>query len=268
MQKKIVSWFYKILPKTWVNLIGGSSFTRGIRSKLLRPNGSNLLEKANIYWQKKVRFSFEAPIKIALKAEQNGLENSLLKHTLEVFESRENIVVIDIGASFGFLSLVWAKSIASKGKVISFESHPMNHQILYNNFLNNHLNDICTAENLLVGEKEGLESLNLMGITSNRNSLPGKHILSKTQINQVSLDFYLSTKQIEKVDLIKIDVDGSEMNVLIGMQHLLKNQSPLIIIETMEPEVIKLMQTYGYHNYTLNGVVMKDEPVNVYFSKL
>ena len=51
-------------------------------------------------------------------------------------------------------------------------------------------------------------------------------------VPKISLDDYRIENQIPRVDFIKIDVEGSEMNVLEGAKHLIETDNPTIVIES------------------------------------
>jgi len=62
-------------------------------------------------------------------------------------------------------------------------------------------------------------------------------------IPKITIDYYVSTNQIKHVDVLKIDIEGSELAALKGMQRLLERDKPDIIIESNA-------LTCGYHNYS------------------
>jgi FkbM family methyltransferase len=265
--KNIVLFLYAHLPKSIIHILGKNKWLKHIRYLILRPNGLPLLTKESIFWNDEIAIQFEAPIKIALKAKNQGLENSLLKHTLQTFKNRQDLVILDIGASFGFLSLIWAKTLASKGKVYSFEPHPLLFQQLSKNIAYNQLQFICNPINALVGDNLLNQNLKLMGYTSNKEFIEGKEMTQEIEMAQITLDHFVTTENLSNINLIKIDVDGSEMQVLMGMQQALAQFSPMVIIETNNPDVITCMSQQGYSYYQIKGLELSAEPMNIFFVK-
>ncbi|MBI3235889.1 MAG: FkbM family methyltransferase [Bacteroidetes bacterium] len=266
--EKIVLLLYKILPSNLIFKIGKSDRWEAIRKLVLRPKGKALTTKVNVNWKNTVQFLFTAPVKIALKAEERGLESRLLKETIEEFKGRNDLTILDIGASFGFLTMVWSKTIASQGKIYSFEPHPFLFDILNKNINDNSISNICSPFQYLVGDSNSVETLKLMGFTSNKYALSGKTVSEEIQVKQVTIDDFIDCQKVEEIDLIKIDVDGSELQVLKGMRKLLKMQSPLLVVETSQPAVMQWLKAEGYaEQETCENTFHEGNPVNLFFKK-
>ncbi|MEI6880115.1 MAG: FkbM family methyltransferase [Bacteroidota bacterium] len=86
-------------------------------------------------------------------------------------------------------------------------------------------------------------------------------------MTQITLDHFVTTENLSNINLIKIDVDGSEMQVLMGMQQALAQFNPMVIIETSNFAVITWMSQQGYSYYQINGLELSAEPMNIFFVK-
>lgn len=170
-------------------------------------------------------------------------------------------VCIDIGANVGYFTLLMA-SKARLGEVHSFEPipicyHLLNCSIRLNNFTNMIIN------NCAVGELNG-ESVFYISTDSAFSSLKNPNMVGDSRsisVPVVSIDKYVfSRRNVNKVDFIKIDVEGAEMQVINGATSLLRdvNRRPrLIMLELVEEhlkrfshkasEVIALLRNYGYN---------------------
>jgi FkbM family methyltransferase len=71
----------------------------------------------------------------------------------------------------------------------------------------------------------------------------------------IKIDDYIVQNKINKIDLIKIDIDGYELEALQGMKNILKNFNPYFLIEinhaaktrnTTEQQIINYMESYNY----------------------
>jgi FkbM family methyltransferase len=149
---------------------------------------------------------------------------------------KEGATVIDIGANIGLWALGAARRTGPKGVVHAFEPVPRNYEKLVRNL---NLNQISCVK----AHKTGLSDVAgeaLIYDTSNGNS-GGASLAQRTgvdkpiTINLMTLDRFCEEQNIQKVDLIKIDVEGAEILVLRGARNLLmREDAPAIFFEVSE----------------------------------
>ena len=163
---------------------------------------------------------------------EQGVTQVLLKFL------QEDTNFLDVGANIGYFSLIASKK-CSLGKVFSFEPDPTNYDLLKSNIALNSLNNI-RPYNLALSDRDENLYFSSMGFDQNlgarftaketatltQHSLP--QAKAPTQIKAVAFDQFLLN---EKINIIKIDVEGFELNVLRGMKEMLSQQHPLIITE-------------------------------------
>ncbi len=146
-----------------------------------------------------------------------------------------NSVFIDIGANFGLYSIYASRFIGINGQIISFEPFENNFNSLITNIKINNLSNI-KAEKIAIGETNGTtelyydeqeKNLGMVSVKFLKNSIHEK-------VKKVSLDSYFKNNPVNKIDLIKIDIEGYEYNALLGMRDLLKKFHPILIIEILE----------------------------------
>ena len=222
MINKIILSLYQTLPPKMRNAIGKSVLLKPLRDFFLRSKGSFRETKVLVnqdYLEYKVNFIFFASMKIASKAEKSGIENTLLRNSIHLLNKHKRVkddaVILDVGANFGFLSLVWANAISQNGKVIAFEPNISVHNSLKKSIRANNLESTIQLKNLAVGNKDGSIELFLSSTTSNIME-GGMQENNKTTIEMVSLDSFSKRNDIVRCDLIKIDVDGIELDILMG----------------------------------------------------
>ncbi|MDH4057667.1 MAG: FkbM family methyltransferase [Cyclobacteriaceae bacterium] len=142
---------------------------------------------------------------------------------------KDNFTVLDVGANIGW-TVLGLSSIAKKGHVFGFEPDPYNYERCAENVGLNKFNNI-TIFPVGLGNKNTTLNLEIR-TPSNRG---GNRITDNGQItrpvNIVRLDDFPPIQDLSKVDLIKIDVEGYELNVLRGGERLLKKFKPLLFIE-------------------------------------
>jgi FkbM family methyltransferase len=153
-------------------------------------------------------------------------DNENLNYIENIIDS--NWVVIDIGSCDGNYVEWFNKKIDKSGKIISIELHPENYQKIKQNFLNNEnvevlnyaVSEIDGEIDYYVGEARWLH--NIIGCDVN-----GKECLPAGKIESITLNTLL--ENYEKIDLIKIDVEGAELSILKGMNKVYNKVNNLIV---------------------------------------
>ena len=153
-------------------------------------------------------------------------------------------IVLDIGAHIGLFSLPLSQRISPEGKIYSFEPSTINRHYLKKNL---ELNDIKNVEVLpyLVG-KENIENVVFYEDTTHVNPMGGV-ILTKnikdnaviTHKQMVSLDAFCKDNDIHP-ELIKIDIEGAEIDLLLGAKNILMLNKPVIVL-SLHPQYIEKM---------------------------
>ena len=96
---------------------------------------------------------------------------------------------------------------------------------------------------------------------SQRHSVHQGVLRSIDNAKEKTLDGYLSSNNIKSLDLIKLDVDGNELDVLGGAENVLKKIKPIIIMELAPDQydnksdfikVVNILVSAGYRYYSLD----------------
>jgi FkbM family methyltransferase len=151
-------------------------------------------------------------------------------------------VVVDIGAHIGLFAVRAAQLTGEIGKVYAFEPTPKTNALLQKTIQINGMEEIIEARHEAIAEKDGLTYFNISDTEGdNSNSLVeyrlDKH-LNKVEVKIVSLDNFVSSKSLKKLDFIKIDAEGYEYNVLEGAIETFNTLRPKGIL-ALHPEGIK-----------------------------
>lgn len=154
----------------------------------------------------------------------------------------ENAVYVDIGANIGNHTLYWAVEKHAK-KVYSFEPIESTFEILSKNIELNHLEGVVEAFQVGLSDEESNGTISVY----KSDNIGGAHI-AKSQKGNIKLITLDSLKIKEKIDLIKIDVEDSEIEVLKGCLKTIKKYKPLIVIECFHKikEVSEILEKLGY----------------------
>lgn len=172
--------------------------------------------------------------------------NDALGFNLPVFEIRElafvkrflqpGMTVLDIGANQGLYTLLASQRVGSRGRVFAFEPSPRERRALRLNVLVNRCRNV-TIESSALGNEEGESELYLVeGPETGCNSLRPPVLVQGTsrpvRVSITRLDCWLRERNIDRVDFIKLDVEGAELSVLNGAREFLKRDpKPVILAE-------------------------------------
>jgi len=146
---------------------------------------------------------------------------------------------IDIGVNKGDFSLLAAKLVGTKGKVIAIEPEPTNckwitKSVEINGYKNVTLYEMALSNQdgeaqLYIGEKSGWHSLVTPKKYSNRGTI---------NVKTKKLDSFLGEISFTNpIDVIKIDVEGAELRVLQGATSTLSRNEKLVILIDIHPQL-------------------------------
>lgn len=180
--------------------------------------------------------------------------------TTELFKSllKPGMVVLDIGANFGYYGLIAARAVGSTGKVYALEPEPNNFRLLVNNIKLNGFSNIIPQQIALSNEK-GKATLFLDKNNLGAHSIRHRNVMAdggRVAIETVRLDDFVQSTETQRVDLIIMDVQGAEGLVIDGADQALKKNNIMILMEfwpygmrnigTDPRELIRKLYGYGF----------------------
>jgi len=167
---------------------------------------------------------------------------------------KPGMTVFDVGANIGYLTYFFCRHVAPGGHVYAFEPEAANFRELAANVERNGITFCCPLQ-VAVGARDG-EVCFAPGLNGHINASSA----SLPNCTMISLDSFVRQRSIQRVNLVKIDVEGWELDVLQGMREILgRNEKPILYVEVHpegflakgEPEkVIRFLQSY-YRNLTV-----------------
>ena len=162
----------------------------------------------------------------------------------QLFRPKQEDNFVDVGAHIGRYSIIAAKRIGSSGRVIAIEAHPDTFDLLKKNIKLNGLSNVTTI-NSVVTSKRGKAKLYLAGqdrgftvyntIMTDR-AKPSENFL---EVEANTLDNILNENNVQRVNYLKIDVEGAELEVLKGAVNTLSSNKDLTL----------LIEVHGDANY-------------------
>ncbi len=164
--------------------------------------------------------------------------------------------VIDIGANHGVYTLSMAKAVGPGGKVWAFEPASSTAHYLATSIEANHFRHVVLDRSAL-SNRVGTAALSLHG-NSELNSLGGDSAAGgrSEDVAVITLDECMKRFDWTRIDFVKIDAEGEELNILAGGEQFLAIQSPLIMYEikaaaNLSLELVQAFASQGYSSYRL-----------------
>lgn len=173
---------------------------------------------------------------------------------LNKYRIKEGDVVVDGGAFVGAFAIYAAKVVGERGKVIAFEPDKTNYEILIKNIYLNELNNVIPLNKGLWSESTALRFRSSNGENSTL-FFKDNQSCDIIEIDVISLDDQLRALKIGKLDFIKMDIEGAEIEAIKGAKEILENNNVNLAIASYhiidgEPTHFKLrelLSSMGYY---------------------
>ena len=166
-------------------------------------------------------------------------------------------IFYDVGANIGFISLVGARLVGPTGRVISIEPEPDNVAAIRAHAALNEIDTITVIAAAAAAETGPADVIGVRDTLWTRLAEVGEHPLERERLTVpgVRLDDLVYEQGLDPPDVVKIDVEGGELQVLAGMTRLLRERRPVIIAEMHGKNVAfcELMRAAGYTIVNLDG---------------
>ena len=163
-----------------------------------------------------------------------------LKLTLDKL-LKEGDTFIDLGANEGYFSIIGGKIVGGKGRIISIEPQTRLQHIINKNIELNKVSNIELFQ-LCISNKVGNEVIHLSPDLNTGSSgflKKQKYFVPREKVNSLTLESLIDKLNLKKVDLIKIDIEGSEYEAILGSKKLFQAQIIKNIALELHPEFLK-----------------------------
>ncbi len=173
------------------------------------------------------------------------------------YDVKKGDYVLEIGAYIGMYAIKMAELVGEAGKVIAIEAINQNFEILKKNIVDNNCKNIIPVQKAVWNKKDILsfysnkkqDNSAIKGIVNTEN---------KIDIESDTVDNILKDNNIERIDFIRIQVNGAEDKVLEGMKETLKQKPKLMITVAYSNSTIieKMLQKMGYKTKTSKYAIL------------
>jgi FkbM family methyltransferase len=181
---------------------------------------------------------------------------------------------IDCGANVGYFSVLAAQLVKKTGKIVSVEANPTTYSLLERNLSANRVGiPVHCALTTASGEVElfmPIEGGDVYSSLSSGGLLQGQSTKS-FKVKGQALDEVIDELDLLRVDVVKVDVEGAELEVLRSGDRLLSKFRPTIVMEYStvtwsgsgaNPEKLQnLLNSHSYHIYLLDAQSQSLVPV-------
>jgi FkbM family methyltransferase len=190
--------------------------------------------------------------------------------------------VVDVGSEYGYYAIRAGLLVGNEGKVMAIEPHPATFQLLKKNMRLHRVTDRVIAVNKAASNKTGKGKLfetfldpggasiaprrglydwdkarlrRLLGFIKDGSIfklISSKFVQTNYEVPIDTLDKIIQENNLEKIDLIKVDVEGAEFDVLNGAISTLRKDKPILLIEVhhgcvWKPETLyQFLRDFGY----------------------
>lgn len=175
---------------------------------------------------------------------------------------REDSVVLDVGAHYGYFSILCSQLAGPRGRVYAFEPTPPTYSVLAGNARRT---GNVTPVNCAAGDTSGTMAIadyglrysawNTLASTSRMPQLLDGAAARRMGVNVVRLDDFIADRRIEP-DFIKIDAENYELPVIRGLLQTIARSHPSILLESGSPESLaagELLLQHGYESWVSEG---------------
>ena len=182
---------------------------------------------------------------------------TILNHT------NNGLISVDVGAYIGVISLAMSHFGPFKHSIHSFEADELNHSKLKDNVYYSKSSSITTHKTAVanyVGSSNFTRykdpGNNHLGLEIN----PSDILAGVYKVPVTTLDFFINQIGVDRIDVLKIDVEGFDFEVLKGASQLLKEkQIKVIVVETpVTPELRKEMNKFLISNEFKTAYIVRN----------
>ncbi|HET8676247.1 MAG TPA: FkbM family methyltransferase [Blastocatellia bacterium] len=214
------------------------------------------------------RFLFECNLRDSISREvcfmgrYEPQQSALLQRLLQ-----PGMTFVDVGANWGYFTLLAAHLVGGGGRIIGLEPDPRIFRLLQSNLVRNNLSHV-TALQLAAMDKNGV--VNLSGYVEERENWGLSRVVREAvddsplfSVEARQLDGVLDEQMIGQVDVLKMDIEGAEKLALRGMEEGLARQRYRSILLEVHPsilaeqghstkDVLDILLSYGYRGWWID----------------
>lgn len=146
-------------------------------------------------------------------------------------------VFIDVGANMGYFSLLASSVVGKFGHIIAIEPSSRDYARLVDNVKINNLTNIISTYHIAISDVSGsaklavaCEERSALNTLGSEFSFKGVDKVETENVKVVSIDELVSDINLTRVDVLKLDIEGSELKALQGARNVIEKFRPAIML--------------------------------------
>jgi FkbM family methyltransferase len=170
----------------------------------------------------------------------------------------EGMKVVDLGANIGYYALLEAQLVGQQGQVLAIEPALENYELLLYNIELNRVKNIQMAPPCAIGSTDTVGKLYIGGSANWHSLMPnllGGDPSAYVEVPLRTLDSLVKEVNFPRVDLLRMDIEGYEVEAVKGMWHTLETFRPRLMIElhycmttvSAMNELLTSLKSLGYY---------------------
>lgn len=249
------------------------SANRNALTKISKPSQFTNIDKyGNLFHFPNIQYNGH---NISLDCRHVNIISSFLKKQYRLHRSSITVtpnagdIVLDCGGCFGDTAISFACDVKNNGKILVFEPLPSYINIIKHNILQNNFSNRIKICPYAVGRKT--LNINSTFIEENIEISPGFSTVEMTdKVPIISIDDFVENEQIKKINFIKMDIEGSELDALKGAQKTITRHKPKLAIslyhkiEDFIKIPIYISQQHPKYNFYIDHYTIHDEETVLY----
>lgn len=172
--------------------------------------------------------------------------------------------VVDVGANFGYYTLQAARLVGDRGSVLAFEPSTTSYERLLRNLGLNRL-DWVRPYKVALGNEKSVVRLAKPNVSNQgeQRILEDATSLQSEEVPITTLDDFLQSHSSAHVDMIKVDIEGFEVDFLRGAKSTIHEFQPILMVEinplalgrngSSADELLSELRELGYRCFTVRG---------------
>lgn len=172
-------------------------------------------------------------------------------------------IILEAGANIGYYALMEAKILNGNGKIFAIEPEPHNFELLNKNIRLNNFENIVETSQLAFSDTTGNLPFYVSKHSNLHSFIKPKKEFSILSIATKTIDDFISDKK-EKINFIRMDVEGYECKIIKSMGSFLKQNGPLKLFIELHPhlvlpeEMLVLLKELQINGFEVHKVISRD----------